>query len=98
MNQLLWSSDLLFRNGPARWLLILPIAEIEVKEFRVRVAKKRAEANRNRLAEPLPDIQMKFLCSWRVGGDREELLNRLSSALNPAEVHSGGDHIPPLAA
>ena len=88
MNQLLWSSDLLFRNGPARWLLVLPIAEIEVEEFRARVAKKWAEANRNRLAEPLPDIRLKFLCSWHVGSDLDELLNRLSSALEPALVGS----------
>jgi hypothetical protein len=86
MNHLLWSSDLLFRSGPTRWLVVLPVAEIEVAEFCERVAKKRAEANRNRLGEPLPDIRMKFLCSWCVGSDRDELLNRLSSALKPAEA------------
>jgi hypothetical protein len=82
VNHLLWSSDLLFRNGPTRWLVVLPVAEIEVGEFRVRLEKKRVEANRNRLGEPLPDIRVKFLYSWQVGGDRDELLNRLSSALD----------------
>jgi PAS domain S-box-containing protein len=98
MNHLLWSSDLLFRNGPTRWLVVLPMAELEVDEFRERVAKKIGEANRNRLGGPLPDIRLKFLCSWCVGSDRDELLNRLSSALKPAEVRSVGGHIPLLAA
>jgi PAS domain S-box-containing protein len=98
LNHLLRSTDLLFRRGPTQWLVVLPVAEIEVAEFCERVAKKRGVANRNRLGGPLPDIRMKFLCSWRVGSDREELLNRLSSALNPAEVHSVRDHIPPLVA
>jgi signal transduction histidine kinase len=84
LNHLLRSSDLLFRSGPTRWLIVLPVPEIEVAEFRERVAKKRVETNRNRLGEPLPDIRMRFLCAWQVGSDRDELLNRLSSALEPA--------------
>jgi signal transduction histidine kinase len=98
LNHLLHSTDLLFRRGPTQWLVVLPVAEIEVAKFCERVAKKRVLANRNRLGGPLPDIHMKFLCSCRVGSDREELLNRLASALNPAEVHFVGDHIPPVAA
>ena len=88
LNHLLRSSDLLFRSGPARWLVVLPVDEIEVAEFRERVEKKIGEANRNRLGEPLPDIRLAFLGTWRVGSDRDELLNRLSAALEPAEAAS----------
>jgi hypothetical protein len=31
---------------------------------------------------------MKFLAAWRVGSDRDELLNRLSSAFEPAVAAS----------
>ncbi len=88
LNHLLRSTDLLFRSGPTKWLVVLPVAEIEVDEFRERVAKKMGEANRNRLGEPLPEIRMKFLAAWRVGSDRDELLNRLSAAFEPAAAAS----------
>jgi hypothetical protein len=86
LNHLLRSSDLLFRSGPARWLVVLPVDESEVAEFRERVEKKIGEANRNRVAEPLPHIRLGFLGAWRVGSDRDELLNRLSAAFEPAEA------------
>jgi len=86
LNHLLRSTDLLFRSGPVQWLVVLPVAEIEIAEFRERVEKKIGEANRNRLGEPIPDVRLKFLGAWRVGSDRDELLNRLSAALEPAEA------------
>jgi signal transduction histidine kinase len=88
LNHLLRSTDLLFRSGPVQWLVVLPVAEIEIAEFRERVEKKIGEANRNRLGEPIPDVRLKFLGAWRVGSDRDELLNRLSAALEPAEAAS----------
>jgi PAS domain S-box-containing protein len=84
LNHLLRSTDLLFRSGPTRWLVVLPVAEFEISEFRERVEKKIGEANRNRLGAPLPDIRLKSLGAWRVGSDRDQLLNRLSPALETA--------------
>jgi hypothetical protein len=88
LNHLVRSSDLFSCSGPTQWLVVLPVAENEVAEFRERVAKKIGEANRNRLGEPLPDIRLKSLGAWRVGSDRDELLNRLSPALEPAVTAS----------
>ena len=88
LNHLLRSTDLLFRSGPARWIVVLPVNEVEVAEFRGRVEKKIGEANRNRLGQPIPEIRLKFLGAWRVGKDRDELVNRLSSAFEPAETAS----------
>jgi two-component sensor histidine kinase len=88
LNHLLRSTDLLFRSGPTRWLVVLPVTEFEISEFRERVERKIGEANRNRLGEPIPDIGLKFLGTWRVGSDRDELLDRLSAVLEPAEAAS----------
>jgi signal transduction histidine kinase len=87
LNHLLCSTDLLIRNRPTQWLVVLPVAEIEIADFRKRVEKEIREANRNRIREPLPEIRLKVLGAWCVGSDRDkQLLNRLSSALEPAET------------
>ncbi len=84
MGGLLGSADLLFRIGPARWLVVLPVAESEIAAFREQVGKAISEANRNRFGEPLPDIRLEVLGEWRATDDPDEILNRLSAALEPA--------------
>ena len=83
---LLRSADLLFRVRPTRWLVVLPVAESEIVAFRGRMKKVRDAENRNRLAGPLSEIRLNVLGSWRVTKDFDEILNRLSIALEPAEL------------
>jgi hypothetical protein len=86
---LLRSADLLFRIGPARWLVVLPVAECEIAAFLERVEKAIGEENRNRLGEPLPDIHLNVLGAWRVAHNHDEILSRLSAAMEPTEaVHA----------
>jgi signal transduction histidine kinase len=86
---LLRSADLLFRIEPARWLIVLPIDESEFGLFHRRLKKAIVAENRNRLGEPLPDIRLNVLGAWRVTGNHDDILNRLSAALEPVEaVHA----------
>jgi hypothetical protein len=79
----------LFRIGPARWLVVVPTAESEFALFRKRLKKAVSEENRNRLGEPLPEIRLNVLGAWRVTSNYDEILSRLSAALEPTEaVHA----------
>ena len=80
------ADDLLFRIGPARWIIVLPMAESEITAFLERVEQAFGEANRNRLGGPLPEIHWKILGAWGVSFDHDEILSRLSAAIEPKEA------------
>jgi signal transduction histidine kinase len=83
------SDDLLFRDRPARWLVVLPVAESEIAAFRERIAGEVGATNRNRLGKPLPDIGWEVLGAWHVTGNQDDILSGLSNALVSAEgVHA----------
>jgi signal transduction histidine kinase len=86
LNCLLHSADLLFRVGPARWLVVLPIAESEIAAFRERFEKEVGAENRNRFGEPLPHISLNVLGCWHVTDNLDEILNRLAAALTSKEA------------
>jgi signal transduction histidine kinase len=86
LSGLLRSADLLFRIGLSRWLIVLPVNECEITTFRERLDKAICDENRNRFDEPLPDIRLNVLGTWRVARNHDEILNRLSAALQSTEV------------
>ncbi len=86
LSHLLYSSDLLFRIAPARWLAALLIGDNDIATFRERVEKAIIAASRNRRGESLPDVRLKVLGAWCAANDQEEILNQLSAALEPAEA------------
>lgn len=88
LSGLLRSTDLLFRSAPTQWLVILPVDTMEIGAFLERAAKARSAANRNRLGEPLPDIEFNVLGAWHVTTDHHEILDRMSAALEPSEALS----------
>jgi signal transduction histidine kinase len=82
---LLRYNDLVLRVGPQRWLIVLPVPESEVDAFHQRAKKALAEANRNRLGEPLPTIHLEFLGSWHAA-NRKQILARLRGILPSEEA------------
>jgi signal transduction histidine kinase len=82
---LLRYNDLLLKTGPARWLIVLPIAQGLVDSFLQRAEKAIGEANRNRLGDPLPAIEFHPLGTWP-SSSRDELLGQLRAALNSEEM------------
>jgi len=83
---LLRSADVLFRIGPERWLIVLPVPQSEFLAFRERIRKSFQAENRNRLGERLPDIRLEILGAWRVAGNRDEILNRLAATSQNREA------------
>jgi signal transduction histidine kinase len=86
MGYLLRSTDLLFRIGTARWLIVVPMAKTEIAALRMRLEQAFGAANQNRLGESLPDIHLNMLGTWSVTSEQNEILSRLSAALEPNEA------------
>ncbi len=83
---LLRPGDLLFRTGAARWLVALPITVGEVKHFQERAEKAVAEANRNRIGEPLPELELECLGAWNVVHGAAHALATLQYELQSEEL------------
>jgi hypothetical protein len=64
---------------------VLPIAQSLVESFLQRADKAIAEANRNRLGDPLPVIGFHPLGTWP-SGNHQELLAALHLALHHGET------------
>jgi len=77
--------DLLLPAGPARWLVVLPVAQDLVEAFLLRADKAIGEANRNRLGEPLPAINFHPLGTWP-SSRHDELLAQVRAALHSEET------------
>jgi hypothetical protein len=82
---LLRQNDLVLRLGSRRWLIVLPAPEDEVPSFRRRAEKTFAEASRNRVGEPYPQIDFHFLGTWPAE-DRKAILAELSDIARSEEV------------
>jgi signal transduction histidine kinase len=78
-------NDLLLKTCRTRWLLALPIAESQVELFLQRIGKAIDETNRNRLGEPLPDINLHGLGTWP-SSSQDELLAALRLAPHHREA------------
>jgi len=85
LNCLLRYNDLLLKTGPARWLIVLPIAQRLVETFLQRADKAVVEANRNRLGAPLPAIGFHSLGTWP-SSSHHDLLAALQLALRHGET------------
>ena len=84
LSYLLRHNDLGLRIAPSRWLLVLSIAESGLPAFWQRADKALGEARRNRLEGGFPEIDFRFLGTWRADS-HEGILARLRETA-PAET------------
>ncbi len=76
LSGLLRHNDLSLRVGPHRWLMALSIADSEFPAFRQRIGQELHELGRNRLADPLPEVEFGLLGTWGVR-NHEQIVGRL---------------------
>lgn len=72
--------DVLIRASECRWMWLASIERSEVHSLIERVESARAEANRNRPDQSLPELRMAYVCGWRAGDAPTTLIAALDSA------------------
>lgn len=72
-------SDLLLRIEPHRWVYCCPAVDPDLSALILRIEHARDEANRNRVAGPLPAITLDYVGSWDVQDESDSLIERFEA-------------------
>jgi len=85
LHYVLQRNDLVFRVSDDRWLLVLPINEMELDKFFEKAEKTRKDINRNRVRGPLPNLEMEAIGTWHVKTKRHEVFHQLRVAVGESD-------------
>lgn len=72
-------SDLFFPRRPGSWLLVAATDRHELEPLLHRFDKARADANRNRVGDELPEIEFEVLGTWPSTTQSPEMFRRFSA-------------------
>ena len=83
LNCALRQNDLVFRDAPKHWLIILPVGREEAEHFIARMTRLRQQTNRNRPHGPLPKAGLHIEGTWAVADNAREVISYLQALVGP---------------